>query len=580
MIPAALRRRRSNFRSHTDTRHGELPLTTAPIPVYCGEFWTAKQRQAARLHEISYRACFKPQLPAFFIERLSKPGDTVYDPFSGRGTTSIEAALLGRQVVDNDINPLSAILTRPRLELPDLDDVKTRLETIPLQAAIPKTPDLSMFYQRDTLGEIVALRNYLRRRHKAGDEDAIDRWIRMVATNRLTGHSKGFFSVYTLPPNQATSPENQIKINRKLGQKPAYRDTRAIILHKSRQLQRGLTAEQRANLHAASKTARCLTAPAHRTAKIADASVQLTVTSPPFLDIVQYAQDNWLRCWFNALDAESIGRQITMSTTVADWRVRMGAVFARALPHHQARRLGRIRSRRSAQRQNPPRGTRRAARHRGGIRLATRYSSTSSASPRPPTSGVSATTRPGPTATGSWCSGKLKVRYPGRRSILRLGNSFRARSHPMFRVNIVAIALFCAVAACSPTPKSPVTGPSISTIQTANQDTARPEITVEKIMRDVVGRIVSIIDVAEMSKPTDWTFEADEFKQVEILERKTTPTTAEITVFMTTRNNPKPDEDAVQVSGKLKLHYQRKGGEWALTTIENLTFRYTVGVWT
>jgi hypothetical protein len=309
-------------------RDGELPLTTAPIPVYCGEFWTAKQRQAARLHEVSYRACFKPQLPAFFIERLSKPGDTVYDPFSGRGTTSIEAALLGRQVVVNDINPLSAILTRPRLELPDLDDVSTRLETISSKAAVPKSPDLSMFYQRDTLGEIIALRNYLRRRLKSGDEDGIDRWIRMVATNRLTGHSKGFFSVYTLPPNQATSPENQLKINRKLGQTPEYRDTRAIILHKSRQLQSGLTAAQRTNLHNAAKTARCLTSPAQCTPQIADASIQLTVTSPPFLDVVQYARDNWLRCWFNALDAETIGKNITMSTTIADWRAQMGAVFA------------------------------------------------------------------------------------------------------------------------------------------------------------------------------------------------------------------------------------------------------------
>lgn len=309
------------------TRDNELPLTTKPIPVYSGELWTAKQRQAARLHEVSYRACFKPQLPAFFIERLSKRGDTVYDPFSGRGTTTIEAALRGRQVVDNDINPLSAILTRPRLELPALVDVEARLATIPRKAAVPKTPDLSMFYQRDTLGEIVALRNYLHRRHQAGSEDAVDRWIRMVATNRLTGHSKGFFSVYTLPPNQATSPENQLKINRKLGQTPDYRDTHAIILHKSRQLQKGLEAEQLDALHASAKTARCLTGPAHRTPKIADASVQLTVTSPPFLDIVQYAQDNWLRCWFNALDAAAISRRITMSRTVADWRARMGAVF-------------------------------------------------------------------------------------------------------------------------------------------------------------------------------------------------------------------------------------------------------------
>ena len=309
-------------------RDGELPLTTAPVAVYCGEFWTAKQRQAARLHEISYRACFKPQLPAFFIQRLSQPGDTVYDPFSGRGTTSIEAALRGRRVVENDINPLSAILTQPRLELPTLEDIKTRLAELPKKAARPKSPDLSMFYHDDTLAEIMALRNYLRRRRKAGDEDAIDRWIRMVATNRLSGHSKGFFSVYTLPPNQATSAENQIKINRKLGQVPEYRDTHAIILKKSRILQSELSTVQRANLHAAAADARCLTTPAHCTPVIADASVQLTVTSPPFLDVVQYANDNWLRCWFNALDADAIAGNITMSRTINEWRARMSAVFA------------------------------------------------------------------------------------------------------------------------------------------------------------------------------------------------------------------------------------------------------------
>ena len=30
---------------------------------FINEFWTAKQRQANNLHEISYRACYKPQLP-------------------------------------------------------------------------------------------------------------------------------------------------------------------------------------------------------------------------------------------------------------------------------------------------------------------------------------------------------------------------------------------------------------------------------------------------------------------------------------------------------------------------------------
>jgi hypothetical protein len=307
---------------------GELQLETKPIPVYHGEFWTARQRQASRIHEVSYRACFKPQLPAYFIERLTEPGDIVYDPFSGRGTTTIEAALRGRRVIDNDLNPLSVVLTRPRLEPPPLEAIEARLATVPLQAKSGRIPDLSMFYHLGTLQEIAALRHYLRARKASGDEDAVDRWIRMVATNRLTGHSRGFFSVYTLPPNQATSPENQIKINRKRDQAPEYRDTHAIILRKSRGLQRDLTAAQRERLHAAAATARFYTVAAHRTAQIADASVQLTVTSPPFLDVVQYGRDNWLRCWFNGLDAEAIGRRLTMSRKVEEWCASMQKVFA------------------------------------------------------------------------------------------------------------------------------------------------------------------------------------------------------------------------------------------------------------
>jgi SAM-dependent methyltransferase len=298
------------------------------IAVYRGEFWTAKQRQATPIHEVSYRACFKPQLPAYFISRLTSPGDLVYDPFSGRGTTAIEAALHGRRVIANDVNPLSAILTRPRLELPTLDAIAARLAAIKLDAAAIRVPDLSMFYHPQTLREIVALRAYLEHRHAAGEEDAVDRWIRMVATNRLTGHSKGFFSVYTLPPNQATSAQNQLRINSTRRQAPEYRDTRVLILKKSRQLQGRLDDEARQRLHAAATSALFVTGSAATTSRIALASVQLTVTSPPFLDVVQYAQDNWLRCWFNDLDAEAIAAGITMSRTIEEWEARMAPVFA------------------------------------------------------------------------------------------------------------------------------------------------------------------------------------------------------------------------------------------------------------
>lgn len=306
------------------TKVQSLTLGPVEVPRYQNEFWTSRQRQAASIHEISYRACFKPQLPHFFIELLTEPGQTVYDPFCGRGTTPIEAALLGRRVLANDINPLSEILARPRLSIPSQQEVAERLGLIRTVEGATAKLDLSMFFHRRTEAEIVSLRIYLMQRRASGQEDDTDRWIRMVATNRLTGHSKGFFSVYTLPPNQAVSPERQRQINTRLNQMPQYRNTREIILRKTRSLLSRLTPAQVQALRDAGRTAVFLTRDARHTPEIPSGSVHLTVTSPPFLDVVQYPEDNWLRCWFNGIDQDKVASSVTMVRSLSRWEHFMG----------------------------------------------------------------------------------------------------------------------------------------------------------------------------------------------------------------------------------------------------------------
>ncbi|MCX7878027.1 MAG: site-specific DNA-methyltransferase [Ignavibacteria bacterium] len=298
------------------------------VPRFVNEFWTSRQRQANSIHEISYRACFKPHLPRFFIKLLTKEGDVVYDPFSGRGTTVIEAALLGRNVISNDINPLSEILCKPRLLIPSIKELEERIKSIPIRNDIKSDIDLSMFFHEQTFCEILSLRNYLSEKRETKKEDEVDLWIRMVATNRLTGHSKGFFSVYTLPPNQALSPEKQEKINKQRKQVPSYRNTKSIILNKSYDLLRDIKAEHVKQLRSISKSANFLTKDARETNEIPDSSVHLTVTSPPFLDIVQYAEDNWLRCWFNNIDVEEVSEKITITRRLEDWCNFISGVFS------------------------------------------------------------------------------------------------------------------------------------------------------------------------------------------------------------------------------------------------------------
>lgn len=325
MTPKEFHKHLLSFKLHEKSPAGkqtEMLLKGKSFPVFVNEFWTARQRQANPIHEVSYRACFKPQLPRFFIELFTKPNDIVYDPFNGRGTTVIEAALLGRNIIANDVNPLSLILTRPRITIPSLNDIQERLAEIQFNEKAKAEIDLSMFFHSSTLSEIVSLRNYLIEKAASGKEDNTDRWIRMVATNRLTGHSNGFFSVYTLPPNQAVSAARQKKINKERNQKPEYRDIKKLILKKSKVL---LSEVKDASQK--KPTSQFLNSDASKTKAIKRNTVSLTVTSPPFLDVVQYVDDNWLRCWFNAIDMEEVSKRITMSKTVEDWGTKMQEVF-------------------------------------------------------------------------------------------------------------------------------------------------------------------------------------------------------------------------------------------------------------
>ena len=314
----------------TSTKVVETPAKTfrgqsLRVATYVNEFWTSKQRAANSLHEVSYRACFKPQLPRFFLQRLTRRGDLSYDPFMGRGTTLLEAALLERVPCGCDISPLSRVLIAPRLRPPTLPEIIGRLQKMNYTTPHEIPEELLVFYHPETLKEICSLRHDLIERNASGQGDFIDDWIRMVAVNRLTGHSPGFFSVYTLPPNQAVSIKRQRQINEKRGQTPPRRHIAQIIAAKSRQLLADCDAAVKRALSATCGSVRLLTRHCGHTPEIATGSVSLVVTSPPFLDVVDYAGDNWLRCWFVGVDTSSV--KLTVPNKLDAWQAAMTEVF-------------------------------------------------------------------------------------------------------------------------------------------------------------------------------------------------------------------------------------------------------------
>ncbi len=292
---------------------GFIETPSGAVPRIYDEFWTAKQRQMHSLHyALSYRASFKPELPDYFIRKFTRDGGSVGDPFGGRGTTLLQANLLGRRGYSNDVNPLSERVAWPKVNPVSVDAVERRLSDLKLDAVrdLSREEDLSMFYHPQTYTEILNLRDYLKK-HR----DPVDRFIEMLALSRLHGHSPGFFSAYSFP--QISIPKaNQVKINRTRGADPEYRDIASRIIKKAKT---ALKDGQLEEIAQHGKNTVITTGDSRKLKGWADNSVDLIVTSPPFLNTVDYVQDTWLETWFCGIDSQKLEKAVVQTPDLEEW---------------------------------------------------------------------------------------------------------------------------------------------------------------------------------------------------------------------------------------------------------------------
>ena len=253
-----------------------------------------KGRWAAPQHYMcSYMAMFPPELPHYFVERFTIQGDTVLDPFCGRGTAPVEAAAQSRIGIGNDLNPLAIALTRGKLSNPPLEEVISRIDALesgydPSEwvtfSGAPRR--IRMIFHTKTLRQLVYLKREL-----DWSEPGIDSFIVAVLMGAMHGSSKGFLS---LPmPNTFSMSWNYIA--GKVKEDPVKwacpdRDAFEVLRDRvRRQLAKGpLPGSGRA---------------IYGDVRVLDESVehdsvQLLFTSPPYLKVIKYGLYNWIRLWF------------------------------------------------------------------------------------------------------------------------------------------------------------------------------------------------------------------------------------------------------------------------------------------
>lgn len=230
-----------------------------------------------------------------WINELTKPGDVVLDPFCGRGTAPFQALLMGRGAIAGDINPVAYCITRAKTNAPTLRAVRgrlTRLENEYEDAAttIEALPDFFHHaYSPKTLKQIVYLRSRLRWR-----ESDVDCMIAALLLGSLHGESERSPAYLSnqMPRTISTKPAYSIRYWRKRRLKPPNRDAFSLLRGRAGYRYASPRPEGRATVLCTDMRE------LPRKPIVKEQSIRAVITSPPYLDITNFEEDQWLRLWF------------------------------------------------------------------------------------------------------------------------------------------------------------------------------------------------------------------------------------------------------------------------------------------
>lgn len=266
----------------------------------------------------SYLASFPASLGHAFIDRWSRPGDVVLDPFSGRGTVPLQACAEGRIGVGNDLNPLAHLLTAAKVEPASQAEARTRLTALRLAwvrdgapwmaraATEPVPKEIALAFHPRTLAQVLLLRGAL------DLDDRVDRFLAGATIGILHGKTAAYLS--TLMPNGfSMAPRYVREYAARTGFVAPERDAFALLDAKLRRLFRDPAPRTRGVALAGDARDVGTRAGAALRARGLPDRARLVVGSPPYHRVVRYGYYNWLRTWFLGLDPEAIDATLDAS---------------------------------------------------------------------------------------------------------------------------------------------------------------------------------------------------------------------------------------------------------------------------
>lgn len=232
-----------------------------------------------------------------WIERLTGPGDVVLDPFCGRGTTALTAILEGRKSIAADVNDVAYCLTKAKTQAPPWEQLRNRIAYLRrsfvkrewlLRAKVTEE-FFRTAYAPETLSQLLFLRERLRWK-----ESPVDCMVAALVLGSLHGESRRSqrYLSNQMPRTISTKPNYSIRFWRRHRLSAPVRDVFRTISHQAQfRYQSPVPAGDSTVIHGDMRKLPWLTSSWR-------GPITCVITSPPYLDVTNFEEDQWLRLWF------------------------------------------------------------------------------------------------------------------------------------------------------------------------------------------------------------------------------------------------------------------------------------------
>lgn len=281
-----------------------------------------------------YYAMFPTQFVDQVIEKYSKPGDWVLDPFTGRASSIFSGAVRGRPSIGIEINPVGWIYGKTKISVAPYESVKRRLakllqiaQALPVEAG-QDLPDFFRYcYSKKTLRFLIAARDNLNWK-----ESEIDRTLMALILVDLHGGRHRSFS-NQMRQSRAMSPEYSINWWRERKLEPPEIDIKAFMEKKlGWRYAKGLPKVAYSNIYLGDSSTIIPTIK-ENTKGLKQKKFELLFTSPPYIGISDYHRDQWLRLWMlgnEPIVTRSQEKYRGAFESVVEYRFLLMSVFSQA----------------------------------------------------------------------------------------------------------------------------------------------------------------------------------------------------------------------------------------------------------